>query len=126
VRPRILLVDDHEIVRKGIRELLEGPTREVCGEAGTGEEALQKVQELKPDIVVMDYLMPGMSGLETLQKIREVAPSIKVVILTMDDAVEEPAIKAGADACVQKGSVVGELHQTITRLLIGRSLSDGW
>ena len=74
MRPRILLVDDHEIVRKGIRQLLEGPTRDVCGEAASGEEALQKVRELEPDLVVMDCLMPGMSGFKAMQKIREIAP----------------------------------------------------
>lgn len=125
MRPRILLVDDHEIVRKGIRELLEGPTREVCGEAATGEEAIQKVRELKPDLVVMDYLLPGMSGIEAMQKIREIAPGTKVVILTMDDAGVKEAKKAGADGCVHKASVVAELHQTITRILIGRKLADG-
>ena len=126
MRPRILLVDDHEIVRKGIRKLLEGPTREVCGEAASGAEALAKVSELKPDLVVMDYLMPGMSGIEAMQKIREIAPGIKVAILTMDDAAMTAAKTAGADGCVHKASVVAELHQTIARILLGRQLSDGW
>ena len=126
MRPRILLVDDHEIVRKGVRQLLEGPTREICGEASNGEEAIQKVLELKPDLVLMDYLMPGMSGMAALQKIREVAPFTKIVILTMDEALTQEAHKAGADACVLKSSIVSDLHQTITRVLIGRELSDGW
>lgn len=126
MRPRLLLVDDHEIVRKGIRQLIEGPTREVCGEAASGEEALQKLRELKPDLVVMDYLMPGMNGLETMQKIREIAPGAKVVILTMDDAAMTTAHNAGADGCVHKGGVVTELHETITQILTGRKLSDGW
>jgi len=113
-------------VRKAIKQLLEGPTRDVCGEASTGEEAIQKVQELKPDLVVMDYLMPGMSGLETMKKIREIAPDTKIVILTMDDAAMEEASKAGADGCVHKASIVEELFQAITRILLGRKLSDGW
>lgn len=124
MRPRVLLVDDHEIVRKGIRRLLEGPTRDVCGEAASGEEAIEKVRELKPDLVVMDYLMPGMSGIEAMRKIREIAPDTKVVILTMDDAAVTDAKKAGADGCVHKASVVAELHQTIANILIGRQLSD--
>jgi two-component system invasion response regulator UvrY len=126
MRPRILLVDDHEIVRKGIRQLLEGPTREICGEASSGEEAIQKVQELKPDLVIMDYLMRGIDGIQTLKQIREIAPSTKVLILTMDDAVVDRAKEAGADACVSKGSIVSELHQTIARILLGRQLADGW
>ncbi len=126
MRPRILLVDDHEIVRKGIRQLLEGPTREVCGEAANGEEAVKKVSELKPDLVVMDHLMPGMSGMETLQRIREIAPSTKIVILTMDDAIVGEAKTIGADACVHKADVVSDLHRTITRVLLGHEAPDGW
>ena len=68
MRPRILLVDDHEIVRKGIRQLLEGPTREVCGEAANGEDAIEKVRELKPDLVVMDCLMPGIAVLKLCRR----------------------------------------------------------
>ena len=61
-----------------------------------------------------------------MQKIREIAPGTKVVILTMDDDAVTAAKKAGADGCVHKASVVAELHQTITRILTGRQLSDGW
>jgi DNA-binding NarL/FixJ family response regulator len=121
MRPRILLVDDHEIVRKGIRQLLDGPTRDVCGEASNGEEAIQKVLQLKPDLVLMDYSMPGMSGVETLQKIREIAPSTKIVILTVDDALVQHADKIGADACVHKGNVVADLHNTINQVLARES-----
>jgi DNA-binding NarL/FixJ family response regulator len=117
MRPRILLVDDHEIVRKGIKQLLDGPTRDVCGEASSGEEAIQKVLQLKPDLVLMDYMMPGMSGAETLQKIRAIAPSTKIVILTVDDALVQYADKIGADACVHKGNVVSDLHDTIRQVL---------
>jgi DNA-binding NarL/FixJ family response regulator len=125
MKPKILLVDDHELVRKGIRQLLEGPTREICGEASSGEEALQKVAELQPDLVVIDYLLPGITGIETMQKIREIS-SAKIVLLTMDEAAIDSAKKLGADACVHKGSVVAELHQAIAKLLIGRKLADGW
>jgi two-component system invasion response regulator UvrY len=125
MKPKILLVDDHELVRKGIRQLLEGPTREICGEASSGEEALQKVAELQPDLIVMDYFLPGISGIETMQKIREIS-SAKILILTMDDAAIGSAKKLGADACVHKSAVVAELHQAIAKLLIGRKLADGW
>jgi DNA-binding NarL/FixJ family response regulator len=121
MRPRILLVDDHEIVRKGIRQLLDGPTRDVCGEASNGEEAIQKVLQLKPDLVLMDYRMPGMNGAETLQKIREVSPSTKIVILTVDDALVQHADQIGADACVHKGNVVSDLHDTIRQVLAKES-----
>ncbi len=126
MRPRILLVDDHEIVRKGIRQLLEGPTRDVCGEAANGDEAVQKVRELKPDLVVMDHLMPGMSGIQASQKIRETAPAIKIVILTMDDEIIKEAKTLGVDACVDKASLVSDLQRTITRVLLGHEPPEGW
>jgi DNA-binding NarL/FixJ family response regulator len=105
------------MVRKGIKQMLEGPTRDVCGEAASGEEAIQKVLELKPDLVLMDYRMPGMSGAETLQKIREIAPATKVVILTMDDALVQHGEKIGADACVHKWSLDADLQDTIEQVL---------
>lgn len=126
MRPQILLVDDHEIVRKGIRQLVEGPTREVCGEAATGTEAIAKAAELKPDLAIMDYWMSDMNGVEAMQKIREVSPGTKIVILTMDDEAVKSARDAGADACVHKAAVVSELHQAIAKLVLGRKLEDGW
>src|ERR1700722_4678851 len=117
MRPRILLVDDHEIVRKGIRQLLDVPFLDVCGEASNGEEAVQKVLSLKPDLVLLDLSMPLMRGVEAMKQIREVAPEVKIIILTMD---HEMANADGADAWVSKGSVVSDLHQTIKRVLLGR------
>jgi DNA-binding NarL/FixJ family response regulator len=69
MRPRILL-DDHEIVRKGIRQLLDVPFLDVCGEASNGEEAVQKVLSLKPDLVLLDLSMPLMGGAEAMKQIR--------------------------------------------------------
>jgi DNA-binding NarL/FixJ family response regulator len=113
MRPRILLVDDHEIVRKGIRQLLEVPCLDLCGEASNGKEAVQKVLSLKPDLVLLDLSMPVMSGAEAMKQIRQVAAEVKIIILTVDD---EIADTNGADACVSKGSVVSNLHQTIERV----------
>lgn len=116
MKPRILLVDDHEIVRKGIRGLLELPSLEVCGEASNGQEALEKILTLKPDLVLMDLSMPVMGGAEAMKQIRKVAPGVKIIILTA----AEFADTSGADACVSKRSVVSDLYETIKGVLLNR------
>jgi DNA-binding NarL/FixJ family response regulator len=102
---RVLLVDDHAILRDGLRSLLErqeGIT--VVGEAGNGQEGLQLVAELQPDIVVMDMAMPVMDGLEATRRIRESHPDVKVLILTQHDSQEyvKPVLEAGAAGYVLK------------------------
>lgn len=126
MKPTILLIDDHEIVRKGIRRLLEGPTRDICGEAGDGEEAIQKAMQLKPDVILTDYYMPGMKGTELVTRLREALPKSRIIVLTMDDSIVDEATQAGADACIYKGDVVATLNQTIAHVLLGRQLADGW
>lgn len=84
--PGILIVDDHVGVRRAIRSLLESRTLAVCGEAADGHEAIRKVRELLPDIVLMDVEMPGMNGLKATEEILRVRPSVKVVFLTMHTA----------------------------------------
>ena len=80
---RILLVDDNPIVRKTVRAFLEWRDFRVCGEAGNGEEALQKVRQLRPHIVVLDINMPGMNGIQTAAGILANAPNTKIVFLTV-------------------------------------------
>lgn len=96
---RILLVDDHAVVIKGLRYFLDTqPDLEIVGEAYNGEEALQKVAELQPDIVLMDLVMPGMDGINATAKIRESHPSVKVLVLTSFCSNDQvlPALRAGA------------------------------
>ena len=95
----VVLVDDHSIVRDGVRVYLSTQTDLVIvGEAGSGDDALQVVQETNPDVVVMDLRMPGMSGIEATRQIRRLSPQTQVVILTSfhDDTDLFPAIEAGA------------------------------
>jgi DNA-binding NarL/FixJ family response regulator len=96
---RVLLAEDHTIVRKGLRSLLDGETGiEVIGEAGDGREAVEKVQQLLHDVVVMDITMPALSGLEATRQIKKRFPEVKVLILTMH-ATEEyvfQILRAGA------------------------------
>jgi two-component system response regulator NreC len=83
-RIRVLLVEDHTLVRKGIRSLLEAEADiEVAGEAENGHEALQKVQALNPQVVLMDITMPSLNGLEATRQIKKQYPHIHVLILTM-------------------------------------------
>ncbi len=81
---RILLVDDHAVLRAGLKALLDAEDDlRVVGEAGTGEEAIDKVKLLKPDVVIMDLSMPGIGGLEATKKIAELGLGTKVLVLTV-------------------------------------------
>jgi two-component system, NarL family, response regulator LiaR len=80
---RVLLVDDHAILRQGTRQLIENePDMAVVGEAGDGEEAIRKVGELKPDVVILDVAMPKMNGIEATRRIKELYPGTSILVLT--------------------------------------------
>jgi len=114
---RVLIVDDHEVVRMGIRMALsfESPV-EVCGEAQDGLDALEKVVELSPDVVILDLTMPGMNGFETAAQMRLIAPSVKIIFYSIH---EIPSVVwfSGADAFVSKSSHPRELAMTVNRVL---------
>lgn len=102
---RILVVDDHQIVRQGIRSLLSNyPDFDIVGEAADGAEALGQVQRLAPDVTLLDIRMPGESGLEVLRQIRQIQPEAKVLMLTSFDDEEYilEALRAGAQGFVLK------------------------
>jgi len=115
---KILLVDDHEIVRAGLASLLQD-SWDICGEARNGQEAVDKVLELKPDVVVLDLSMPVMGGTAAARQIRRLSPSTKIVILSMHDteSVVELSRLVGADACVSKRSAATELRKAIAAVL---------
>lgn len=109
---RVVLVDDHALVRTGIRSLLEHHGGfEVVGEGGTGEEALRLVREHKPDILLLDLSMPGMSGLEVVRRLRKSIPAQKVAILTMhaDNPFPRRVLESGALGYFSKGSAGEDL-----------------
>jgi DNA-binding NarL/FixJ family response regulator len=111
-RTRILVADDHEVVRRGIRTLLEARSAwEVCGEASTGREAVEKARRLKPDVVLLDITMPDRSGLEAIPEILQVDPKAKIIVFTMHDSghIASRAIAAGASGLVLKSDAARDL-----------------
>jgi len=123
-RIRVLLVDDHGIVREGIRALLAtAHDIEVVGDAINGMEALDKVRELAPDVVLMDLAMPIMGGLEATRRIRKEYPQTKVVALTQYDDREHafPVIEAGACGFVNKTAASSDLTSAIRSAYRGES-----
>jgi DNA-binding NarL/FixJ family response regulator len=114
---RILIVDDHHASRITIRELLNWHSFHVCGDAQNGKEAIEKVVELKPDIVLLDINMPVMSGITAATEIRRIAPTTKIVFLTIHDG---PGFKAGtklwAHGFVPKSAAGTDLIPTLQRV----------
>ena len=121
---KVLIVDDHTLVRDGIRALLALVADvEVVGEAANGKEALEKVKELAPDVVLMDLAMPIMGGLEATRRIRREFPGTKVLALTQYDDSEYviPIIEAGACGFVTKMVAFAELASAIQTAYNGES-----
>ena len=117
------LADDHEIVRQGLRLLLESDAEfVVVGEAANGEEALALVKRRKPDVLVLDLMMPGLDGLAVTRRLSRLKLGTRVIILTMygDDAFILDALKAGAAGYVVKESCGTELFDAIREVAAGR------
>jgi NarL family two-component system response regulator LiaR len=113
---RVLLVDDHGIVREGLRAYLELETDiDVVGEARDGEEAVRRAQELQPDVVLMDLVMPNMDGVEATSRIKHDLPDTHIIVLTsfLDDERVLPAIKAGATSYLLKDVAAADLVRAI-------------
>ena len=121
---RVLLAEDHTIVRKGLRSLLDGETEiEVVGEAEDGQQAIQQVQRLLPDVVLMDITMPVLNGLEATRQIKKLFPQVKVLVLTVHSTEEHifQILRAGASGYMVKQAAVSELVQAIQTVYRGNS-----
>ena len=122
-RIRVLIADDHAILRKGIRALLgTEPGIEVVGEAGDGLETVAQARALRPDVILMDLMMPKMDGIEATRQIAVEQPGARILVLTSfaaDDKVF-PAIKAGALGYILKDSGPAELVQAIHQVHLGQ------
>jgi DNA-binding NarL/FixJ family response regulator len=120
----VLLVDDHDLFRTGIRTLLEGQGLQVVGEADNGHSALQLTSELAPDVIIMDLKMPGLTGVETTRRISGMSPLARVVVLTIsaDDEDVMNAVMAGACGYLLKDASIGQLLAGIRAAAAGESL----
>jgi two-component system invasion response regulator UvrY len=125
---KILIVDDHDVVRQGLRSLLAARADwEICGEAAAGEEAVQAVANLKPDVVILDITMPGMSGLEAASRIMALGAGTRILIFTMHES-QRMAVdvrEAGAHGLVQKSQAARDLILAVERLLAGGTFFGG-
>ena len=123
MNPRILIVDDHAIVRAGIRTLFGNlrPGWEISGEASTAAEGLEAIKNLKPDIVILDITMPGMSGLEAASRIRKTGLGCRVLMFTMHESkrLSGEVRRAGAQGFVLKSQAARDLIRAIDHLLAG-------
>ena len=119
----VLIVDKHELVRAGIRRILQDvPTVTVIGEAASDEEALSSVRTLRPDIVIMDIKMPGISGIATTQKMLNLDPDIKILVVSTsdDDFFPVSLLRAGAAGYITKVSTQSEMIQALKSICAGQ------
>jgi DNA-binding NarL/FixJ family response regulator len=129
-------VDDHEVVRRGLRALLETQRGwEVCGEATNGREAVEKVNECRPDVVLLDLCTPELGGLETTRQILKTDPGTEILVLTMHESEQtlQDVLKAGARGCLLKSDAGRDLlaavqalshHQPFFSSRVGRMVSE--
>ena len=111
---RVLIVDDRTQTREGLKALLAtAPAVQVVGEAADGKEAIDLLEEYRPDVVLMDASMPVMDGLEATRLVKAQWPEVRVVVLTIHPALRAEALAAGADVFLVKGCPAGELLAAI-------------
>ncbi len=123
----VLLVDDHSLVRRGFRRMLEDePDMEIVGEAGDGSEAIRLAGELRPAVVVMDCVLPGMTGLAATRRILEMFPQTAILMLSMhsEETWVRQALEAGAGGYLLKNAVDLELATAIRRVAAGENVLD--
>jgi DNA-binding NarL/FixJ family response regulator len=127
MKARVLLADDHAVVRFGLRALLELSGMQVIGEASDGREALRLAEEHQPDVAILDVAMPGLNGIDAAAALRERCPGTRIVILSMHSDSEHVhrAFAAGASGYLLKGSASEEIVTAARAVLSGgRYLSD--
>ena len=123
----VLIVDDHSVVREGLRAFLQLQDGiEVAGEAGDGEEALEQALALRPDVILMDLVMPNLDGVATMRELRARVPESRVIVLTsfLDDERLLPSIQAGAAGYLLKNSEPAELVRAIRAAHGGETIID--
>lgn len=124
---RVLVVDDHEVVRGGLRAFLELQDGiEVAGEAADGEQAIEAVARIRPDVVLMDLVMPRTDGIEALRVLRERSPDTRVIVLTsfLDDDKLLPALRSGAAGYLLKNAQPNEIARAVRAAYAGEAVLD--
>lgn len=121
----VLIADDHQLLRQALRRAMEDAGLVVLGEAGDGAEAVQLVDELRPELVIMDVTMPVLGGIEATRRLHAAHPDLPIVVLTMHDeeALREEALRAGASAFLTKDSSMQEVVGTAIATAAGEALS---
>ena len=117
-----MLADDHALVRAGIRALINRlPGIEVVAEAGDGHEALRLIEQLQPDVALLDIAMPGLNGFEVLDYVAKYSPKVRIIILSVHEAKEyaTQALKAGAAGYLPKTAASNELKEAIDTVMRG-------
>ncbi len=124
---RVLIVDDHAVVRDGLSLLLQGaPGIDVVGTASSGEEGIARARALAPTLILLDLIMPGMSGLEALPPLKTALPDVRVLMLTsyVDGDLVGPAVQAGADGYLLKTASGDEVLDAVRAVASGRRVID--
>lgn len=119
---RVLLVDDHHVVRRGLKDLIRSePGFETVGEAEDGDDAVSKAQELHPDVIVMDLLMPKKPGVEAIREIKAIMPDANILVLTSSQEMDEikQALRAGALGFILKMDPPEELIRALRKVAAG-------
>jgi DNA-binding NarL/FixJ family response regulator len=123
LRHRVVIAEDHTILREGVRALLSSnPNLEIVAEASDGREAIQRVEQFKPDLFITDLSMPRMSGVDVIKSIKKKSPQTKVLVLTVHKTEEYilATFRAGADGYILKDSTYAELELAVKHVLGGR------
>jgi DNA-binding NarL/FixJ family response regulator len=123
-KKKIVLAEDHTILRAGLKSLLESTQNfEVVGEADNGRDAIRRVAELKPDLIIVDLSMPGLSGIDAIREIKDRYPEIKALVLTVhcEEEYVHSSLEAGANGYVLKDATQTELITAAERVLEGRT-----
>jgi DNA-binding NarL/FixJ family response regulator len=116
---RILIADDHEAIRRGLRSALTAAGWEVCADVVNGKDAVEKTAELKPDLIILDVSMPVMGGLDAARLIRRADPDAKIVMFTMHESqqIKDEILRIGAQGHAVKSAPMKQLLDTIKTVL---------
>jgi DNA-binding NarL/FixJ family response regulator len=126
-RLKVLLVDDHALVRRGFRRMLEDePSFQIVGEASDGLEAIERANELRPDVIVMDCALPQVNGIEASRRILQKQPNIGILMLSMhsEDTLVRQALDAGAKGYILKNAMDLDLVSAIKKIAAGNTVLD--